>query len=1002
MKIAELASRSLLSSFNRVKPAGLCRSRTFLPKRYIFTSNLWRTFDTGRKENADLPKRQKFYPGRVKKDNSYITMDQLKDFKTPVERHKLFFQYITTPTADTPGTALVLHFDNKRYLFGRISEGTQRACTERGVPLKKLRNLFLSGETGWASNGGLLGMILTIADVTSTADAEEKRLLGKISIHGGPKLWHTIACARRFIFRTGMPLKVLEASPKAWKVSETPDFYDENVLLWAIPVLKSNLSSLGDFSDADIEEDQKLRERTVHNMFDSDWRKDKLTEAIFSEVRLPATIWVRDPASKDLQMTFCHKMSDAPHIAPDQKVFVRMPWPAALVSELPSAKNVPAAVSMSYLVKGRPQRGVFNAQKAKAAGVQPGPIYKTLASGQSITLENGKVVKPEDVLDEALPGYGMAVLDIPHVHYLSDLLQKLNALKDAQVLVDFHAFLYILGPGVNASSEFAKFTSCFPEVRHVISSPDDSPNHLSMDSSAASMSRLSHIRPETFSVPKHVNEAAQVRSYDDNFLQAQRGLKLDIAPAFAVKSEEVPTNLDIASTIAGMSQDTKDLIPPVGTAASRTEDKYSDVSIATLGTGSAVPSKYRNVSANLVHIPELGYFVLDCGENTLGQLKRLHSEQELEDVLCNLHLVWISHLHADHHLGTVSLLLARKEAVRKRAEQGRPIKHNLYLISERNMGDYLEDYKSVEASDAVMLQCINGNLKDLKDNPVGLEDTTLPVTKLDSTRVSHCHGAQAVSITFSNGFKVSYSGDCRPSGNFAKIGRDSDVLLHEATFDDGLEGDARAKRHCTIGEALGVAKAMKAKNVILTHFSQRYQKLPTLKDVKNPGQMTFEEGDDATDPAGPLEDAEASNMNEDSTIATDGQTQNGDSAMQPYVPPAFKRESSLQKVAEQMSICIAFDLMRVTIPQIKDMYKYYPAIESMFEHEQAKSDAIRGARAQEMQAVSDARDKKALDKRLAAEGKKKEKNKNRATQDGSNTNGKVSRASSRDGGHAVG
>lgn len=919
-------------------------------------------------------------------------MEHQQDFKAPKERHKFHFQYITTPTADTPGTSLVLHFDNKRYLFGRVAEGTQRACIERGISLKKLRNIFISGEICWATNGGLLGMILTVADVVSTATTEEKNLLGKICIYGGPKLWHTIACARRFVFRTGMPLQVFEAKPQAWKASETPDFYDENVLLWAMPVEKCDFSSNTASAIANLEEDQRLRENTVHNMFDSDWRKDRLYETTFKEVSLPAMVWIRDPESKDLQATFCQKMADAPHIAADQRVFVRKPWPAALITELPSAENVPTGVSMCYLVKGRPQRGVFNAQRAKQAGVKPGPIYKTLASGQKITLENGKVVKPEDVLDEAMPGYGMAVLDIPHVHYLPDLLKKLNVMKDAQVLVDFHAFLYILGPGVNASSEFADFTSHFPEVKHVISSPDDSPNHITIDSSAASVTRLSQIRPDTFNVPKFEHTASLTRTYDADFVQAQRGLKLEIAPAFAVKTDEVPAYLDISEAMAGMSQETKDLVPTTTTPPSFHE-QYTDVSVATLGTGSAVPSKYRNVSANLLHIPQLGYFVLDCGENTLGQLKRLLSAEELEDLLCNLHLVWISHLHADHHLGTMSLLLAHKEAVAKRREQGKVIKHNLYLVSERNMADYLEDYKSVEATDAIMLQCLNGEIKDLKNNPIQLTDTTLPITTFNSTRVSHCHGAQAVSITFSNGFKISYSGDCRPSARFADIGRNCDILIHESTFDDGLEGDAQAKRHSTIGEALGVAKSMKAKNTILTHFSQRYQKLPTLKDIKDPTRMSFEEGDDATDPAGPLEEAGASDVNNESTIGTNGQ--GGDSTSDSYVPPSLNRESSLQKAAQQMPICIAFDLMRVTIPQIKDMYKYYPAIESMFEHEQAKSDTIREARAGEMRAIVEARNKKALEKRIAGEGKAK-KNKGQATPNGSSTNGRVSRATSPD------
>ncbi|KAK5945640.1 hypothetical protein PMZ80_002845 [Knufia obscura] len=910
-------------------------------------------------------------------------MSPTSDIQNPVDRHKFYFQFVTTPTADTPGTTVLLHFDNKRYLFGRVAEGTQRACVERGVSLKKARNIFLTGETKWEQNSGLLGMILTMADVAGDDTAEEKKTLGDIVIHGGPKIWHSIACARRFIFRTGMPLNVREADPKAWKLSQQPDYVDANILLWALPVERKMRRGSGDAmpngrsaSPSTIQREQNLRQKTVHDMFDSDWRKDRLTEAVFRDIKLPAMIWKRDPSTKDLQSTFCTKMEDAPYIDPDEKVLVRMPWPSALVTELPPADNLPTSVSMSYFVKGRPQRGVFLPKKAKELGVKPGPDFGKLSSGQSVTLEDGRVIKSEDVLDAQLPGYGVAVLDAQDVHYLPDLLQKLNNMQDAEILVNVHAFIWILGPGVLHSHGFSEFRASFPSVKHIISSVDDSPNYLAMDSFAASAARLAQIRPNVFTIPKHNNDTSGKDFYGDDLIQAQRALLLQAAPKFELSTKDIPEYVNIDAKVAEMSDETRSLISALETSGPSAEE-FKDISITTLGTGSAQPSKYRNVSANLLHIPSIGYFILDAGENTIGQLRRLYQPDELEEILCNLHMIWISHLHADHHLGTLSLMVAHREATRKRAEAGNPVSHKLYLVSETNMTDYLEDYKSVESTDAVMLRVLQSQITDVNYQPVRLKDTTLPITRLDTVRVSHCQRAQAISITFSNGFKVSYSGDCRPSAAFAEIGKDSDVLIHEATFDDGMEGDAIAKRHSTIGEALGVASAMKAKNVILTHFSQRYQKLPTLTDVKPPNRLNFEEGGDANDPPGPIEDPA---LTENAVLTGDDlkqmdQAAHGAARVQSTsLPPALKHQTSLQEAAEQMSICIAFDLMRVTIPQIKDMYKYYPAIESMFEHEQFKSDERRGELRAANEALISARNKKGQDKVKAGEQKKKDKN----------------------------
>src|SRR6266536_2898511 len=44
---------------------------------------------------------------------------------------KCWAQFLSTQTADTPGTTLMLHFDTKRYLIGNMAEGTQRAAVQR-------------------------------------------------------------------------------------------------------------------------------------------------------------------------------------------------------------------------------------------------------------------------------------------------------------------------------------------------------------------------------------------------------------------------------------------------------------------------------------------------------------------------------------------------------------------------------------------------------------------------------------------------------------------------------------------------------------------------------------------------------------------------------------------------------------------------------------------------------------------------------------------------------
>lgn len=102
-----------------------------------------------------------------------------------------------------------------------------------------------------------------------------------------------------------------------------------------------------------------------------------------------------------------------------------------------------------------------------------------------------------------------------------------------------------------------------------------------------------------------------------------------------------------------------------------------DVTISCLGTGSAMPGKYRNgkaptcllqpslnyrsVSGTLVQIPNRGNILLDCGEGTLGQIRR-HFGSDANAVLRDMACMFLSHIHGDHHIGASRVLVERLKA----------------------------------------------------------------------------------------------------------------------------------------------------------------------------------------------------------------------------------------------------------------------------------------------------------------------------------------------------
>jgi ribonuclease Z len=72
----------------------------------------------------------------------------------------------------------------------------------------------------------------------------------------------------------------------------------------------------------------------------------------------------------------------------------------------------------------------FLPEKAEALGVPPGPLRGELVNGQAVILENGKKVKPDQVLGESVPG-----VKLVHVGDTGNTADILEAARGADALV---------------------------------------------------------------------------------------------------------------------------------------------------------------------------------------------------------------------------------------------------------------------------------------------------------------------------------------------------------------------------------------------------------------------------------------------------------------------------------------------------------------------------------------------------------------------------------------
>jgi len=156
----------------------------------------------------------------------------------------------------------------------------------------------------------------------------------------------------------------------------------------------------------------------------------------------------------------------------------------------------------------------------------------------------------------------------------------------------------------------------------------------------------------------------------ENLIIARPQQQLSILPKFELQQLPIPMTLvdgrfDIEGVRAATDHEYIKLAKEAREKVEKTEQPEGleqlpgrEVEIIPLGTGSAMPSKYRNVSATLLRVPGVGSILFDCGETTLGQLARLYGREELPKVLKDIKCIYISHLHADHHLGTAAVLKA--------------------------------------------------------------------------------------------------------------------------------------------------------------------------------------------------------------------------------------------------------------------------------------------------------------------------------------------------------
>lgn len=245
-----------------------------------------------------------------------------------------------------------------------------------------------------------------------------------------------------------------------------------------------------------------------------------------------------------------------------------------------------------------------------------------------------------------------------------------------------------------------------------------------------------------------------------------------------------------------------------------------------LGTGCAIPSKYRNVSS-ILYQNNHSAILLDCGEDTLSQIMRFYGDLS---VLKKLKLIYISHTHADHMLGLASIVRECREPV---LIIGPPFIRDFLeyfgeTVHQLDSGDTRPGGRVNFISTAGVKVLESEFYREQGKNPeIANFDNYVHELCVSQFKIRLCgckHSGSSTSVAIhdiESGVSFSYSGDTIPSMLFAWMSRRVDVMVHEATFNDDQRSYALKTSHSTKSEAQNIFQASQAKRLLLTHFSNR-------------------------------------------------------------------------------------------------------------------------------------------------------------------------------------
>jgi ribonuclease Z len=281
------------------------------------------------------------------------------------------------------------------------------------------------------------------------------------------------------------------------------------------------------------------------------------------------------------------------------------------------------------------------------------------------------------------------------------------------------------------------------------------------------------------------------------------------------------------------------------------------MNLTILGCYAATPRTFTNPTSQVLEIKNR-LFLIDCGEGTQVQLRKNKIR------FSRINHIFISHLHGDHFFGLVGLvstfmLLNRTKDLHIYGPKGIKEIINLQLKlsnSWPNFGLFFNELESKESEiifedEKVIVKTIplkhriytNGFLFQEK-----IGERKLDLNAVQNYEIDKCYYQKIKNgkdITLDDGRVIenhkltfdpipaksyAFCSDTAYNESIIPIINEVDVLYHESTFLDSEEVLAGKTMHSTAKEAATIALKANAKQLMMGHYSTRYDSIELFKE----------------------------------------------------------------------------------------------------------------------------------------------------------------------------